>query len=137
MVHPYNLTAIVTVLALIVFMVTAFRVGGARARHGVEAPATTGNEIFERHFRVQMNTLEQLVLLLPGLWIWTAYWGELWAAVLGVVWIVGRIIYMNSYVADPKKRSAGFGLTFLPSIVLLIGALAGAIHAMVVTGSIW
>ena len=135
--HPYNLTAIVTVVAVIVFLVTGLRVGGARGKHGVAAPATTGHEIFERHFRVQMNTMEQLFLFLPGVWLWTAYWGELWAAVLGLIWCVGRIIYMTTYVADPAKRSAGFGLTFLPSIILMIGSLVGAIHAMMVTGSIW
>lgn len=135
--NPHNLTAIVTVLALIVFIVTAFRVGGARAKFGVDAPAMSGHELFDRHFRVQMNTLEQLVLFIPGLWLWTAYWGELWAVVLGLVWCVGRVIYMITYVADPKKRSAGFGLTFLPAIVLLIGGLAGAVHAMVVTNSFW
>jgi uncharacterized MAPEG superfamily protein len=135
--YPHNLTTIVTVLALMVFIATAMRVGAARGKHGVPAPATTGHEIFERHFRVQMNTLEQLVLFLPGLWLWTAYWGELWAVILGLVWCVGRVVYMTSYVADPAKRSAGFGLTFLPSIILLIGSLVGAIHVMMVTGSIW
>jgi glutathione S-transferase len=135
--HPYNLSAIVTVLALLVFIVTAMRVGAARGKHGVAAPATTGNEIFERHFRVQNNTLEQIVLFIPGLWLWTAYWGELFAAILGLVWCVGRIIYMSSYVADPAKRSAGFGLTFLPSIILVLGGLVGAVHAQIVTHSIW
>lgn len=137
MIHPHNLTTLITIAALVVFIVTIGRVGGARGKHGVAAPATTGHELFERHFRVQMNTLEQIVLFLPGLWLWTAYWGELWAAVLGVVWIIGRIIYMTSYVADPAKRSAGFGLTALPSLMLLIGSLVGAVHAMMVTGSIW
>jgi uncharacterized membrane protein YecN with MAPEG domain len=135
--HPHNLTVIVTVLALVIFIVTAMRVGGARSKHGVAAPATTGHEVFERHFRVQMNTLEQLVLFLPALWMWGIYWGELWSTILGAIWIVGRIIYMVSYVAEPKRRSAGFALTFLPSLILLIGGLWGAIHAMIVTGSPW
>ena len=135
--HPYNLTAIVTVVAVIVFLVTGLRVGGARGKHGVAAPATTGHEIFERHFRVQMNTLEQLVMFLPGLWLWTAYWGELIAAILGLIWIVGRSLYMVSYVREPKSREIGFMLTVLPTLVLLIGSAAGAIRAIVVTGSIW
>lgn len=133
---PFDLVTIVTVLALIVFIVTAMRVGGARAKHGVAAPATTGHEIFERHFRVQMNTLEQLVLFLPSLWLFTAYWNQMVAAALGVVWIVGRVIYMTSYVADPKSRSIGFMLTFLPSVILLIGALVGAVRAMFVLGGV-
>ena len=135
--HPYNLTAIVTVVAVIVFLVTGFRVGGARGKHGVAAPATTGHEIFERHFRVQMNTLEQLVMFLPGLWLWTAYWGELIAVILGLIWIVGRSLYMVTYVRDPKSREIGFMLTVLPTLVLLIGSAVGAIRAIVVTGSIW
>jgi hypothetical protein len=135
--HPYNLTAIVTIAALVVFMVTGGRVGAARGKHGVAAPATTGHEIFERHFRVQMNTLEQLVLFLPGLWLWTLYWGELVAVILGLIWIVGRSLYMVSYVREPKSREIGFAMTVLPTIVLLIGSLAGAIRAIVVTGSIW
>ncbi|MDB5453364.1 MAG: rane-associated protein in eicosanoid and glutathione metabolism [Caulobacteraceae bacterium] len=134
--HPHDWTAIVTVLALIVFIVTAMRVGAARGKHGVAAPAMSGHELFDRHFRVQMNTLEQLVLFLPSLWLFDYYWGQLIPAILGVVWIVGRIIYMQTYVADPAKRSAGFGLTFLPSIVLLIGALVGAVRSMMITGGV-
>jgi uncharacterized MAPEG superfamily protein len=133
---PFDLVTIVTFLALLVFIVTAMRVGGARAKHGVAAPATTGDEMFERHFRVQMNTLEQLVLFLPSLWLFTAYWNQMVAAGLGLVWIVGRVIYMTSYVADPKSRSAGFLLTFAPTIILLFGALVGAIRAMLVTGGV-
>src|SRR5215212_1474058 len=114
MTKPHDWVTIVTILSLIIFMVTAIRVGGARAKHGVAAPATTGHEEFERHFRVQMNTLEQLVIYLPSLWLFAHYWNQLIAAALGLVWIVGRIIYMRAYVADPKTRSLGFGLTFLP-----------------------
>jgi hypothetical protein len=135
--HPYNLAALVTVAAVIVFIVTGLRVGGARARHGVSAPATSGHEIFDRHFREQMNTLEQLVMFLPALWLWTAYWGELIAVILGVVWIVGRCLYMVSYVREPKSREIGFMMTVLPTLVLVIGSAVGAIRAMMVTGSIW
>ena len=87
--------------------------GGARAKHGVAAPATTGHEVFERHFRVQMNTLEQLAIYLPSLWMFALYWNQLVAAGLGLVWIVGRVIYMQAYVAEPKGRSMGFMITFL------------------------
>jgi uncharacterized MAPEG superfamily protein len=133
---PFEWVAIVTVLSLFVFMATAIRVGGARAKHGIKAPATTGDEMFERHFRVQMNTLEQLVIYLPALWLFAVYWNQLVAASLGLVWIAGRIIYMNAYVADPAKRSMGFMLTFAPTAILLIGTLVGAIWAMVKTGGV-
>jgi hypothetical protein len=76
---------IVTALALIQFIIFGFKVGTARGKYGVKAPATTGNEMFERHFRVQQNTLEQLVLLLPGLYLFSRYWSPVWAAGLGVV----------------------------------------------------
>jgi uncharacterized membrane protein YecN with MAPEG domain len=136
MTKPHDWVSIVTILSLILFMATAIRVGAARAKHGVAAPATTGHEEFERHFRVQMNTLEQLVIYLPSLWLFTLYWNQLVAAALGVVWIVGRIIYMRAYVADPKSRSIGFMLTFLPTLVLMIGALIGAVWSMTVTGGV-
>jgi glutathione S-transferase len=117
---------IVTTLALLQFIVFIMQVGHARGKYGVLAPATTGNEIFERHFRVQQNTLEQLILFLPGLYLFAHYFNPLWAAGLGLIYLIGRQVYSASYVKDPKTRSAGFGLTFLPTIVLIVGALIGA-----------
>jgi glutathione S-transferase len=117
---------IVTALALLQFVVFLMQVGRARARYGVLAPATTGNEIFERHFRVQQNTLEQLILFLPGLYLFAHYFNPLWAAGLGLIYLIGRQVYAASYVKDPKTRSAGFGLSFLPSMVLIAGGLIGA-----------
>jgi len=119
--------AIVTVLALLEFQFFGIMVGRARARYNVPAPATTGNEMFERYFRVQMNTVEQLVLFLPMLWIFGYYVSEVWAAGLGVVWIVGRAIYYVSYVKEPKSRSAGFALTALPMLAMMLGILIWAV----------
>ena len=117
---------IVTALALLQFVVFGFKVGAARGKYGVKAPATTGNEIFERHFRVQQNTLEQLVVFIPGLYIFGRYVNPLWATGLGVVYLIGRGIYSATYVKDPAKRSLGFGLTFLPTVILVVGGLIGA-----------
>jgi glutathione S-transferase len=117
---------IVTALALLQFIVFVMQVGRARGKYGVLAPSTTGNEIFERHFRVQQNTLEQLILFLPGLYLFAHYFNPLWAAGLGLIYLIGRQVYSASYVRDPKTRSAGFGLTFLPTIVLIAGGLIGA-----------
>ena len=105
---------IVTALAIIQFIFFGFKVGNARGKYGVKAPATTGNELFERHFRVQQNTLEALVALIPGLYIFSRYFNPLWATALGVVYLVGRQVYAASYVKDPAKRGPGYGLTFLP-----------------------
>jgi glutathione S-transferase len=119
---------IVTALAVIQFIIFALKVGAARGRYAVKAPATTGNEIFERHFRVQQNTLELLVAFLPGLYLFSRYFNPLWAAALGVIYLAGREIYAASYVQEPAKRSAGFGLSFLPIAVLILGGLIGAIR---------
>ena len=121
---------IVTALALIQFTVFGFKVGSARGRLGVKAPATTGNETFERYFRVQQNTMEALVVFLPGLYLFSHYFSPLIAAALGVIYLIGREVYAASYVKDPAKRSAGYGLSFLPAVILLVGGLIGAGRAL-------
>jgi glutathione S-transferase len=117
---------IVTALALLQFMAFGFRVSGARGKYGVKAPAVAGNEIFERHFRVQQNTLEQLVAFVPGIYLFSHYFNPLWGAALGMVYLIGRQMYAASYVKDPAKRGPGFGMTFLPVVVLVAGGLIGA-----------
>ena len=119
---------IVTALAVLQFIVFAFRVGGARARYGVKAPATTGNEVFERHFRVQQNTMELLLVLLPGIYLFSRYWNPLWAAGLGALYLIGRELYAYAYVRNPDRRGAGFGLSFLPAVTLLAGGFVGALR---------
>lgn len=121
---------IVTALALIQFMSFAAKVASARGKYGIKAPATTGNEIFERHFRVQQNTLEVLIMVIPGLYIFSRYFNPLIAAALGILYLAGRQIYAISYVKDPAKRSLGFGLTVLPLMILLAGAVIGAIRQL-------
>jgi glutathione S-transferase len=127
------LVQVVVVLALLQFLYFAFAVGKARETYKVPAPATTGNEVFERHFRVQMNTLEMLVMFLPSIVLFGQYISAYIAAALGVVYIIGRFIYFGSYVKDPKSRSVGYGLSALPVVILLVGALIGAIRAAVLT----
>ena len=118
---------IVTALALLQYLVFGFKVGRARGRYGVKAPAVVGNEVFERHFRVHQNTLEQLVVFLPGLYLFSRYWNPAIAAVLGVIYLAGREVYAAAYVKDPSKREVGYGMTFLPTVVLVLGGLTGAV----------
>jgi glutathione S-transferase len=117
---------IVTALAVLQFIVFGFRVGAARGRYGVKAPAITGHEVFERLFRVQQNTLEQLIAFLPGLYLFARYWNPLVAAALGVIYLIGRELYAFTYVKDPSKREVGYGMTFLPMVILVVGGLIGA-----------
>lgn len=122
--------AIITVLALVEFMWLGIRVGAARGKYEITAPATTGHEIFERHYRVQHNTLEQLVIFLPALWLFGTYVSGGIGALIGVLFLIGRAMYAFAYVEDPSKRSTGFVLTFVPSLVLLLGGLGGAVMSM-------
>ena len=125
-----HLVYVVMGLALLQYLYFGFAVGGARGRYGIKAPAMSGNEQFERHVRVQMNTLELLVVLIPALPLFAWYLSPRWAAALGGVYLVGRFLYFFSYVKDPAKRSAGFGLSILPIFVLLLGGIGGAIAAL-------
>lgn len=126
----YPLTALVTVLAVLLYQVLSLNVGRVRIKYGVKAPATTGNPDFERYLRVQQNTLEQLVVFLPGLWLFSLGVNPLWGAGLGIVWILGRIGYAWGYYQAAEKRGPGFGISFLASAALLLGALIGNIRAL-------
>lgn len=123
--------AIVTVVALLQFFWFGWQVGAARSKYNIPAPAISGNDMFERHFRVQMNTQEQLLVFLPALWIFASFISPLWAAVLGAIFIVGRAIYANTYVRDPKGRSIGFALTAIPNLLMLLGILIWTVWALV------
>jgi hypothetical protein len=118
---------IVTALAILQFVWFGVQVSQARGKYGVHAPAVTGNEVFDRYFRVQQNTLELLIAFIPGLYLFGHYFNPLWGAGLGVVYLIGRQIYSMSYVKDPKSRGAGFLLSVLPTLILLLSGLIGAV----------
>jgi glutathione S-transferase len=122
---------LITVLALVEYVVLTLMVGSARARFGVAAPATTGDPTFERYFRVQQNTLEALIVFLPAFWIFAqrvSYWG---AVILGVIFIAARAEYARGYILAPEGRSRGAQLTLAANGILLIGSLLGLIvHAL-------
>ncbi|MFN4927514.1 MAPEG family protein [Bradyrhizobium sp.] len=126
----YHFTAIVTVLALLLYFYMSILVGQARGKFGIKAPATTGNAEFERVFRVHMNTLEWLPIFLPALWLFAIYVSDAIAALLGLAWIVGRAMYMTSYAKAAEKRGTGFGVQALAALALLVGALIAIVWRM-------
>jgi uncharacterized membrane protein YecN with MAPEG domain len=121
----YPWTALVTVAALILYFVVTINVGRARSKYKVSPPATSGNPDFERVFRVQQNTVEQIVLFIPALWLFSIFVSQVWGAGLGAVWVIGRILFAWGYYLAPEKRAAGFGMSSLVTMVLLIGSLVG------------
>jgi glutathione S-transferase len=127
----FHFTAIVTCLAIAFYFFTTILVAKARVKFGIKAPATTGHPDFERVFRVQMNTLEWLPIFLPSLWLFAIYISDQWAAVLGLIWILGRILYTTGYSQAAEKRSMGFGLQALAGIVLWLGALGAPIWRLI------
>jgi len=120
-------TALVTLLAIVLYFYTGVLVAKARGKYGVKAPATSGNPDFERVFRVQMNTLEWMPIFLPALWLFALYVNDWAAAALGLVWIAARIHYICGYSAAAEKRHHGFAAQAFAAGVLLIGALAGIV----------
>ena len=122
---------LVTVLALLQFLYFGILVGRARTRYGIKAPAVSGDVTFERYYRVQMNTLELLVIFLPALWMATSHIAPLWIAALGALYLVGRFVYLRGYVQAPEKRSLGFGLSALPILVLLGVDLIGSLLRLI------
>ena len=124
-------TALVTLLAVALYFYTGLMVAKARAKFGVKAPATAGNPDFERVFRVQMNTLEWMPIFLPSLWLFAIYISDGIAAVLGLVWIAGRILYMTGYSQAANKRGTGFGIQAAVAGILWLGALGAIIWRLV------
>jgi len=119
--------AIVTVVVLVQYMVFGYHVSHARIKHGVLAPATTGHPDFERTFRIHQNTLEQLVLFIPALWMFGIYVHPLTGAAIGLLFPIGREVYRRSYIADPSARMAGAVIGGGAIVVLLFGAAIGAL----------
>ncbi|MBD2567053.1 MAPEG family protein [Anabaena lutea] len=122
--------SLVTVSALILYFVVTINVGRARVKYQVPVPQTTGNLDFERVLRVQQNTLEQLALFLPALWLFSVYVSPIWGSVLGTTWIIGRIAYAWGYYQAAEKRVIGFAISSLSGIGLILGSLVGIILSL-------
>ena len=134
--HATLLSAIVTVLAMLFYLYTGLRVGSARAKYKIDAPAITGDPNFERVYRVQVNTLEHIVMFIPALWLATIYFRQIgWLpAALGLVWIFGRILYMTGYIAAANKRSTGFLISGIALLALFVLDIWGIVVAWGVSG---
>jgi glutathione S-transferase len=125
-----NFTAVVTLLAAILYFWLGLQVAQARVKFGLKPPATIGNPDFERAFRVQMNTLEWMPIFLPALWLAAVYVSDIGAALLGVVWIAGRVLYMRGYRQAAEKREMGFFVQAIAAGLLWLAALVGAVAAL-------
>jgi len=123
--------ALVTLASLAVYIWTFSKVGQMRGKHKIAAPAMTGHPEFERAVRVQANTLEQLVPFLVALWLAALYLHPLGAALIGLVWVIGRVMYALAYWQDAAKRGRGFTLSSIATVLLLLGALVGIVLALV------
>ncbi len=108
----------------------ALRVARTHGSTGILAPTMTGDPVLERTSRAHVNTLEWMPIVLPSMWLFAIYWSPAVAAILGLVWIVGRVIYFYGYIAEPKKRFPGFFIQGAAAFALLLGALGRIIYLM-------
>jgi glutathione S-transferase len=122
---------IVTIIMLVQFMYFSIEVGKMRQKHGVKAPAMSGHEEFERANRVQQNTLEQLIVVVPAMWMFGQYFNPLYAAGIGAIYVIARFMYRAAYMGKPSSRAIGFTTGFLAMTVLLLGALVGAVLKLI------
>jgi uncharacterized membrane protein YecN with MAPEG domain len=132
--QAYYYPAIVTLLIALAYFWMALTVSRTHARTGILAPTMSGDPVLERTYRAHVNTLEWMPIALPSMWLFAIYWSPAIAAILGLVWIIGRMIYFYGYIADPKKRFPGFFIQSLAAFALLLGAL-GRIAYLVVTNT--
>ena len=121
--HDFTLPALVTLGIVALLFMLAFNVGKQRGIHKIDAPAMTGHPMLERAIRVQMNTIESVLLLLPLMWVFAAFGSPKIAALMGGLWIVARIWYAKAYMADPGNRSKSFIAGMLTIAVLFLGSL--------------
>jgi len=127
----YHFTALATCLAIAFYFYTSILVSQARRKFGVKLPAISGNADFERVFRVQMNTLEWMPIFLPSMWLFAIYVSDGFAAALGAVWIIGRVLYVVGYSQAVAKRGRGFAVQALAAIVLWVGATGAIVWRLV------
>ena len=127
------LSASVTVLAVLFIFYTFVNVGIARGKTRIDAPAVTGHPTLEHAYRVQMNTVEQAIMFFPLLWVATKYFHSLgWLpAAFGLVWVIGRFLYLRGYMAAPAKRSTGFLISVTATVGLLVISIIGIVRTWI------
>lgn len=123
--HEFYYPGILSSLALLVYYFTLFKAGMARVRFDVPAPSHDGPEDYVRHVRAHQNTLEHLVLFLPGLWLFAFAVDPIWAAAIGVLWPVGRLWYALGYYQSSDKRRLGLYLSMPPIYIFVLGSIVG------------
>lgn len=123
--HAYLYTVFITLLTVALLFAVTFNVVRARGKYRIQAPATTGHEMFERAYRIQLNTIENVLMFLPALWLYAMFIGDKGAGDSGMIWLVGRIWYAIAYQTNPAKRSYGFLISLLVIAGLWLGAAYG------------
>ncbi|MER8447384.1 MAPEG family protein [Mesorhizobium sp. M1066] len=126
----YFLVAIVTLLCSLMLFSMALTVARTHKRTGLLAPTMTGDPLLERTIRAHSNSVEWLPIFLPSMWLFAVYWSASWAAVLGLLWIIGRIAYFIGYRSAPLKRYPGFFIQSIAAFALLFGALGRIMYLM-------
>ena len=121
---------LLVLLALLQYIWITIRVGASRGKYHVDAPACEGNEAWERLFRVQQNTMEQLIIMIPATYAFAYYVSGMWVLLPGVAIIIGRFLYSAEYIKDPKTRVPGMSLTLAANAGLVVGALIGLLLKM-------
>jgi glutathione S-transferase len=127
----FPFAALVSLVSVLLMLGTSIHVGRARMQYQVKAPATTGHEMFERAYRIQVNTIESFLMMFPSLWIYAVFTDDLGAGVIGAIWLVGRVVYGLDYQKDPAKRGRGFMVGFFAIAALWLGGLYGVVDTLV------
>ena len=123
--NHYFYTSFITLLTVLLMFACMFNVGRARGKFKVKAPAVTGHELFERAYRIQLNTIENVLLFLPALWMYAIYIGDKGAGDSGVIWLIARVWFAIGYQVNPAKRGPGFLISILVIAGLWVGAAYG------------
>lgn len=125
-----NWVAAVILLALVEYFVLGGLVGRARGKYSIAAPAVSGHPMFERYFRVHQNMLEQLIVFVPAAWLFARYVSAPWAAIIGAVFLLSRILYSVSYIRAPEQRGPGAMVSGVSLLALILGALFGVLRSL-------